>query len=115
MAARGYTLVEVIVAVTVLAVGVLGAAASAVPVARLVRWGGALSSSAAAAGSQLETLRARACPELSDGAEDVAGGLRVRWTVAGSGRRREVTVTVAFPTGEGFRSETFGALMACGQ
>lgn len=100
-------------AVTVLAVGVLGAAASAVPVARLIRWGGAVSSSAALAGSQVEAMRAAGCAALADGAATAAGGYRLSWTVSRSGPLREVTVMVVFPTGTGSRSETYEALLAC--
>jgi Tfp pilus assembly protein PilV len=105
--------VEVIVAVTVLAVGVLGAAASAVPVAHLIRWGGAVSSSATLAGSQVEAMRAAGCAALADGAATVAGGYRLNWTVSHSGTLRAVSVTVAISTGTGSRSETYGALLAC--
>ena len=44
MRCKGYTLAEVVVAVTLLAVGVLGIASTMVPVARLIRWGGAQAS-----------------------------------------------------------------------
>lgn len=102
-------------AVTVLAVGVLAAAASAVPVARLIRWGGAVSSSAVVAGARVEAMRASGCTTLSDSAATVAGGYRLSWTVSRSGPLREVTVTVVFPTGTGSRSETYEALLACQQ
>ena len=100
-------------AVTVLAVGVLAAAGSAVPVARLIRWGGVVSSSAAVAGAQIETMRATGCAAVTDGAATVAGGYRLSWTVNRSGPLREVTVTVILPTGSGSRSETYGAVIAC--
>ena len=102
-------------AVTVLAVGVLAAAASAVPVARLIRWGGAASAAAAVAGAKVEEMRATGCTALADGAATLAGGYRLSWTVSRSGPLREVTVTVAFPTGTGSRSETYEALLACQQ
>jgi prepilin-type N-terminal cleavage/methylation domain-containing protein len=109
----GYTLVELVVALTVLAVGVLGAAATAAPIARLIRWGGAASSSAALAGAQLEAMRAAGCAALANGDASRAGGFRLTWTVAPRGPLREVTVLVSFPTGTGTRTETYEALIAC--
>jgi prepilin-type N-terminal cleavage/methylation domain-containing protein len=113
MAPRGYSLAEVTVAVTILAVGVLAAAASAVPVARLVRWGGVVSASAAIAGAQLEAMRAAGCGTLEDGTAPSSAGYRVSWTVVARGALREVTVSVGFPTGSGSRSESYEALIAC--
>jgi len=110
---RGYSLVEAIVAATVLAVGVLAAAASVVPVARLIRWGGAVSSSAVIAGSQLEAMRAAGCAALTDGAATAAGGYRLSWTVGRSGPLREISVVVLVPTGVGWRTEKYEALLPC--
>lgn len=109
----GYTLVELLVALTVLAVGVLAAAASAAPVARLVRWGGAASASAAMAGAQLEAMRAAGCDALVSGAASPSAGYRMVWTVVPRGQLREVTVLVSFPGGAGIRGESYEALIAC--
>ena len=113
MAGRGYTLIEVAVAATVLAIGVLAAAASAVPVSRLIREGGAVSAAAAVAAARIETMRAAGCARLAAGAADVAGGYRLTWTVAPSGSLRAVTVVVRHPAGGATRSDVFGTLLRC--
>jgi len=110
---RGFTLVELIVAVTVLAVGVLAVAASAVPLGRLIARGGAQTASAAAAGARIEALRATACGAASG--EAVAGGhgLRVAWTLNGDGAVRTVSVVATYPWGPGAHADSFAATVAC--
>ncbi|MGA2382207.1 MAG: prepilin-type N-terminal cleavage/methylation domain-containing protein [Gemmatimonadales bacterium] len=113
MRARGFTLVELVLAVTLLAVGVLAVAASAVPLARLVRRGGAQAVSAAAAGGVIETLRAAGCGGLAAG--DVPGGrgLRIAWSLAEGGGLREMRVVATYPWGPGAHSDTYEAAVAC--
>lgn len=111
---RGYTLVELIVAVTVVAVGVLAAASSAAPVARLVRWGGAESGAMAAASSALETLRARGCAGLASGDTVIAGRYHVSWNAEADGALRAVRLTVSYATGTAQRSDTLETARACG-
>jgi prepilin-type N-terminal cleavage/methylation domain-containing protein len=110
---RGYTLVELIVAVTVLVVGVLAVAGTAAPVARLVRWGGAQSASAAAASSAIEALRAGGCAALVDGTAIHFGSYQVRWTVASSGPAREVRVLVSYPWGPLPHHDVYETSVAC--
>jgi prepilin-type N-terminal cleavage/methylation domain-containing protein len=110
---RGFTLIELVVAVTMLAVGVLAVAATAVPLGRLVRRGGAQGSSAAAAGAEIEALRATGCAAPAVGAALNGGGFRITWSVAPGGALREVTVVATYPWGPGAHSDTFGTAVAC--
>lgn len=112
--ARGYTLVELIVAVTVVAVGVLAAASSAAPVGRLVRWGGAESGAAAAASATLETLRSGGCARLVSGDTIVAGRYHVSWSAAAEGALRAVRLTVVYASGTAPRADTLETAVACG-
>jgi prepilin-type N-terminal cleavage/methylation domain-containing protein len=110
--ARGVTLIELIVAVTVLAVGVLAVAGSAPPLARLVRWGGVRAAAAEAAGAAIETARGAGCDAGAGGAS-AGHGMRLSWSLAGSGELRQMTVVATYPWGSGARSDTFVAAIPC--
>lgn len=100
-AARGFTLVEVLVAALVLAVGMLGLAAGTAGLLRhLARTRRAAVVSAAAA-SRLERLRATACQGRFNGSEFVErGGVRLAllawtWTAEGDSTYRVRLVTTS--------------------
>lgn len=112
MHVRGFTLIEMVMAVTVLTVGVLAVVASAVPLARLVRRGGVQTVSAAVAGAQIEALRAAACAGASGGAA-TSGGYRLTWSVGAAGRLRDVTVVATYPWGPGSHSDTYETAVSC--
>jgi prepilin-type N-terminal cleavage/methylation domain-containing protein len=110
---RGFTLIELVVAVTLLAVGVLAVVASAVPLGRLVRQGDAQAASAAAAGAVIEAVRAAGCAAPASDVASAGHGLRISRTVAGSGALQELTVVATYPWGPGARSDTFRTAIAC--
>ena len=112
MSERGFTLVELIVAVTLLAVGVLALAASAVPLAMLARRGWAQAAATGAAQSVIEVARGSGCGASAEGMAS-GRGLRLSWTVVGSGTLREMTVVATYPWGPGTHSETFVAALPC--
>jgi hypothetical protein len=107
------TLLEVVLATMVLAVGVLAVASSAEPAARMVRWGGVQSAAAAAAAARVETLRSDGCASLRSGEAQLAGGLRLRWIADSAGRWRAVTVRATYPWASGERTEAFETAVAC--
>jgi prepilin-type N-terminal cleavage/methylation domain-containing protein len=113
MRVRGFTLIELIVAVTVLAVGVLAVAATAVPLGRLVRRGGAQGTSAAAAGAEIEVLRAAGCAAPVAGAALNGGGYRLTWTSVSGGGLRRVTVVATYAWGPGAHSDMYETAVAC--
>lgn len=111
---RGFSLVEVIAAMVILTIGVLGLAASARAVARLSAEGGQMSGAAAAASSKLEELRASAdCSSLAGGSGTAADGYSLSWTVTTSGLLKEVTLTVSYSTGTRTRSTAFVTYISC--
>src|SRR5688500_19301925 len=79
-----FTLLEVIVALVVLGVGILGLSANASLVSRLVGDGSRLTLAATVATARLEQLRALPCARVSSGAATTRG-IEERWIIAPMG------------------------------
>lgn len=112
---RGFSLVEVVVAMIILTVGVLGLAASAGAISRLSSEGVRSSGAAMVAGSRLELLRATACPLLANGSA-TTGAYTEAWrivTPADAPFARTVTLVVSYPYGRGTRSSTYITEISC--
>jgi prepilin-type N-terminal cleavage/methylation domain-containing protein len=112
---RGYTIIELLVAMMVLAVGMLGLAATAVAVARLSGGGMRQTIAAAVARSRFELLRSGGCARVSSGAA-VIRGVHESWTARARGVRVfEVTDSVRFVASSARREETqtFRSLVRC--
>ena len=81
---RGFTLVELIVAIVILSVGVLGLASTAAVVTRQIGGGAQQSRAAAVAQARFESLRGMSCVDYGglpfSGADDV-DGFRESWAV----------------------------------
>jgi prepilin-type N-terminal cleavage/methylation domain-containing protein len=113
MTERGFSLVELIVAILILTVGILGLAATAGQVERMVGWGGRIGGSAMAASSELELLRGTPCSALGSSGTVTQGIYSLSWTVSASGQLRTFTVTVTYPNGTGTRSDVFQTERSC--
>jgi Tfp pilus assembly protein PilV len=87
----GHTVVELMVAVVILTVGVLGLSATAGVVARMMTTSLLEAQARFAARAQLETLLATPTDRLTSG-EWRRGALSVRWQVGGGDPRRIVLV-----------------------
>jgi type IV pilus modification protein PilV len=111
-ARAGFTLVELIVAMIVFAVGVLGLAATAASVTRLMGGASRQTIAAAIGQSRLERLRASPCSTLTNGADTTRGVVSV-WTVQTVTRGVNVTETVIFPTPAGNRTRTYKTTLPC--
>jgi prepilin-type N-terminal cleavage/methylation domain-containing protein len=123
---RGFTLVEVLLAVTVLGIGIVALAGSSALVTRMVGRG-AITTRAAEVGSRrLEMLRMYALstsPKCTSGsfangtaAAGSAGvsGVSEAWTVAGAGTEKTVTVTVTYSTGRNqTKTASFTTIIEC--
>jgi len=109
---RGFTLVELVVAVLVLSVGVLALSGTAAAVTRMMGWGQRFGASALAAQARLEALRAGGCAALGGGL-DSTGHYQLRWRVTAAGSLRTVVVTVEYPDGRGLRSDLYEAVAWC--
>jgi len=76
----GFTLVELLVAVTLFSVGVLAIAGTSVAIARLERWSARDARAAAAAESRLELLRAQPC--AAQFARDSSRDITEQWSAS---------------------------------
>jgi prepilin-type N-terminal cleavage/methylation domain-containing protein len=112
MSDRGFSLTEVMIAMVVLTVGVLGLAASAAQVTRMTGQGGRFSGSAAVAESRLEQLRAGGCAGLAAGSA-TTGKYSESWTVTTAGLLRVVTVTVTYNDVGRQRNDDFISTISC--
>ena len=93
----GFTIVELLVALMIFAVGMLGLAATAGSVTKMM--GGAKRQVLAAtiAQSRLERLRSSPCTSIVSGA-DTTRGIVNKWTVSAVVRGMNVIDSVTFPT-----------------
>ncbi|HEX9563195.1 MAG TPA: prepilin-type N-terminal cleavage/methylation domain-containing protein [Gemmatimonadaceae bacterium] len=89
-----FTLPEVLVALLVFSVGILGLAGSGTFLIVQVREAHALTSAAVLAGTVLDSLRALPCASVAGGT-DSHGVVTLRWTTAASGPVVSVTTTVS--------------------
>jgi type IV pilus modification protein PilV len=117
-AERGFTIIEVLIAVLILTVGLLGLASTAAVVSRMVAQGDRFTEASNLASRQFETFRSSwtgtNCAGAADGSSAVSG-YTVAWSVVSivNGRAREVRVTVTEPTGRGNRTHTFFQTIVC--
>ena len=116
---RGFTLVEVMMAVLMLAFGLLILAQSAGGVTRMLRDGRLRTRATALATSRLEALRRQSlattpnCSALSNGAASLPDGMTESWTVSAGSFKRDVAVTVAYSQGTGAKSVLIRTTLLC--
>lgn len=119
---RGFTIVEVMVAVMILAVGVLALAGASATVSRMLGRGKSSTLAAQVGMDQLERLRAFAeatdppCTSTrfaSSPGPQVRQGMTVTWTVPATGQLRDVQVRVSYRIPNGQRSDTLRTRIRC--
>ena len=119
----GFTLVEMLVAVTILGPGILALAAGSGGVTRALTGSRISTIAAQRASEQMDLLRVRsratliqcASPEFASSAATVVRqNVALSWTVTPSGKIRTVTVTATYRTGRNqVRTETFSSQITC--
>jgi type IV pilus modification protein PilV len=116
---RGFSLVEVLVAIVILTIGLLALAQSSGTVTTMIGRGKQDTRAAAAAQQVLDMLRQRAsatptkCTDLTDGTRTTQG-TTAAWFVSGSGDSRDVRVEVSYNTSRrGVRTDTVRAVLGC--
>ncbi len=120
---RGFSIVEVLVAIIILTVGLLALAQSSGAVTTMIGRGKQDTQASLAAQQQLERLRqvanstAPKCTALVNGTGTQAGpapGTSTTWTVTTpNANSRAVEVVVSYRVSRGTRSETVRAVLGC--
>lgn len=112
MTRRGFSLVEVMLAVVILTVGILALAGTSARVVKLISQGGRMGGSSLVAEGRFEILRATACASLASGST-VEGPYTIRWTVTTTGNLRAVGVTVSYVAGGTTRTDSYSTTLSC--
>src|SRR5262245_28432701 len=107
-----FTLPEVLVAIVILAIGILGLASSGSFIAIQAGEARALSEGAVLAGRVLDSLRSVPCHGISSG-QLTQKGSTVRWTTAPATRTISVDVSLEIPRRNGTRQWPISALLPC--
>jgi len=108
----GYTLVEVIVAMLLFTVGVLGVASTSAVVGRSLRMNSVRERAVRVATRRIEQIAA-SCHGALSGSE-VVEQVESRWTVTRRDSSRvEIAETVSYPSPEGRRTDTYRSLVEC--
>ena len=109
---RGFTLVELLVAIIVLSIGLLGLASTSAVVTRQIGGGAQMTLAATTAQARFELLRSQNCTTLSNGSAS-ARGISEVWVVTVRTRAREVTDTVKFTTTRGESVHAYRTMIPC--
>lgn len=117
---RGFTLIEVLVAIVVLTIGIVALAGSSSSVTRMIGRGNIETRAAQAAARRMETLRlaAEAQPRCSDpkfasGGPVISGGVSESWQVLETGKVSRVRVAVTYLTVRGPRTALLETRLLC--
>lgn len=112
----GFTLVELVIAAFVFAVGALALEATAIASLRRMRRSADLAFAASVARTRLETLAAGRCDALASGTDDVRGVLS-SWTVESTALAsiKAVSQTVAYTLDGRPRTDVYRAMIVCSE
>jgi prepilin-type N-terminal cleavage/methylation domain-containing protein len=110
---RGVTLIEVVVAIVLLAVGGLALAGSAAITLRRMSDGSRSAAAASIARSRAETSFSQSCAALSSGNQRTFG-VRSEWSIAGGALSADVHQRVTYFTRSGDHADEFRTTVPCG-
>ena len=120
-AESGFTIVEVLIAISMLSIGVLALASSSGSVTRMMHFGRQKTNATAIAQSVLDSLRyvsaatPTKCTNLASGSHGTPAklGFTTSWNVTTSGDSRNITVTVVYQVGPQTKTETVTTSLFC--
>jgi prepilin-type N-terminal cleavage/methylation domain-containing protein len=110
---RGYTLVEVVVALLVFTIGALALAASSAVVARTMHTNLLRERAGRIAASRIETIKS-ACSTAASGMENVEG-IESRWTVGRGAQTVSILESTRYQSATGLHLDSYQALALCVQ
>jgi prepilin-type N-terminal cleavage/methylation domain-containing protein len=108
----GFTVIEMIIAIIVMAVGVMGLAGTARYVAMQMGNGRTQTIAATFATKVADSLSARRCSSIVGGTQ-TKRGVTITWTVADSTRTKWVTEQVQYKTKSGAKSLSYLTVIQC--
>jgi prepilin-type N-terminal cleavage/methylation domain-containing protein len=111
----GFTIIEVIIAITMLAIGLLAMLGATAATIRVLGEGDRMVTAAYQATGQLEQLEALGC-DAASGGSDTQQNVNLTWTVAGdsTSRTRAILLTASYPMGRGrTKVDTFEKALQC--
>lgn len=109
---RGYTLVEMLVAIMLFTIGLLAMAGTASLVTVALAGSRTRSVAAAVAESRFDRLRAQACSAHTSGTA-VTRGVREDWSVQQLARADDVTVVVTIKSNRRTKTQSFRTYIPC--
>ena len=114
LARRGFTIIELVVAIIIMTVGVLALATGSAGVARQMRAGNQSAVAATVGQARLENIRSLGCSSLSNGTATTRG-MSEKWAVVWiSARARVVTESVTYvPRAQVTRTLALRSVVPC--
>jgi len=111
-ARRGFTLVEMIIAIIVMSIGIMGLAGTATYVVRQVGEGSTQTVAAALAAQLTDSLSSRRCSNIVAG-NQTKRRVTLTWTVDDSSRTKWIRTQVQYPTKRGARTLNYQTVVQC--
>ncbi len=108
---HGLTIIEVMVAITLLTVGALAVSSAAAALTRLIGKGARYASAATIGRATLESLLPIACDGGASG-DSIVGAFHLDWSIRPRGSVSDVAVVVSAPTAT-WRKDTLFTARAC--
>ena len=109
---RGFSLIELMVAIVLLSVGMLALAGSSATVLRSMTTAAMQTRAANLAGSQLDAMRSAGCGQIVHGNRKERG-VTLSWTTEAIPRGVIVNMTAVYATGYGMRTSSTRNVIAC--
>jgi len=111
-ARHGFTVIEMIIAIMVMSIGIMGLAGTARYVAMQMGNGNTQTLAATLATKVADSLSARRCAAIASG-NQTKRGVTVTWTVADSSRTKWVTEQVQYTTKSGPKTLNYLTVIQC--
>ena len=109
---KGFTLVELMVAMMLFSVGILALASTSAVVVRQMGDASNMSVAATVAQTRIERLRTASCTTAQ--ADSVADrGVMASWVVTPMTRSAQIDVTVRYNTRQGLRQQSYRSMVPC--
>ena len=109
---KGFSLIELMVAILILTVGLLGLAATSAVATQMIGAGGRHTLAASVAQSRFEMLRRGSCATLSGGSISTRG-VSETWQIDSVRASAFITATVTYHTRRGPRTQVFRTVRPC--